>query len=261
MLSFVCDAEVRYKVSLRFVLQVGDFEPHRHDADLRTMDCPSKYRKLGDFPDFFAGHQEFPWPIYFIGGNHEPYGYLDKYPEGGELIANCRYLGRAETLELEGLRVAGLTGIYSPEFFTQSRPTLQDFGKLSLRRWTYFHEDDVDRLLAQNEGQAVDVLILHDWPAHLIAHEGLPRFAFLDSGLKSTNIGNEISEFVMRSLQPRLVLCGHMHTSYRRHLALKNARTIDVCCLGSYHNAREAIAIFHVDEDGSIQEVVATTKP
>ncbi|MDJ0516985.1 MAG: hypothetical protein F6K22_01080 [Okeania sp. SIO2F4] len=28
---------------LKFILQVGDFEPHRHETDLATMDAPTKY--------------------------------------------------------------------------------------------------------------------------------------------------------------------------------------------------------------------------
>ncbi|MEB3339404.1 hypothetical protein [Okeania sp.] len=32
---------------LEFILQIGDFEPHRYETDLVTMDAPKKYRKLG----------------------------------------------------------------------------------------------------------------------------------------------------------------------------------------------------------------------
>lgn len=58
--------------SLDFVLQVGDFEPHRSESDLATMAAPAKYRNLGDFPIFARGEAQFPWPLCFIGGNHEP---------------------------------------------------------------------------------------------------------------------------------------------------------------------------------------------
>src|SRR5690242_2689007 len=79
---------------LGFVLQVGDFEPHRHAEDLATKTGPAKYRRLGDFPDFASGRAKFPWPVYAIGGNHEPYGWLDEMPHGGALAPNCTYLGR-----------------------------------------------------------------------------------------------------------------------------------------------------------------------
>jgi len=58
--------------ALAFVLQVGDFEPVRDQKDLDTVAAPMCYRKLGDFPDFHSGRATFPWPVWFIGGNHEP---------------------------------------------------------------------------------------------------------------------------------------------------------------------------------------------
>ena len=109
--------EVAAGSRLGFVLQVGDFEPHRHEADLVTKTGPARYKRLGDFPDFLHGRAKFPWPVYAIGGNHEPYGWLDEMAEGGVLAPNCSYLGRAGCTEIEGLRVAFLSGIYSPKAF------------------------------------------------------------------------------------------------------------------------------------------------
>jgi lariat debranching enzyme len=72
----------KYQQKLDFVLQVGDFEPHRHEADLVTMDAPTKYKKLGDFANFYRRQAYFHYPIYFIGGNHEPYSFLAVFPQG-----------------------------------------------------------------------------------------------------------------------------------------------------------------------------------
>jgi len=41
--------EARIGRSIHVVLQVGDFEPHRDEADLRTMAAPAKYKQLGDY--------------------------------------------------------------------------------------------------------------------------------------------------------------------------------------------------------------------
>ncbi|WP_437712111.1 hypothetical protein WMF45_42230 [Sorangium sp. So ce448] len=61
--------EHRHRRHIDFVLQVGDFEPHRHEDDLATASLPQKYRDLGDFWAFDQGLASFEWPIYFIGGN------------------------------------------------------------------------------------------------------------------------------------------------------------------------------------------------
>lgn len=88
---------------LDFVLQVGDFEPHRDEADLATMAAPSRYRVLGDFPDYAAGRRRFPWPLYFVGGNDEPYGLLDRLAPGDAIVGNCTYLGRVGVHRIAGL--------------------------------------------------------------------------------------------------------------------------------------------------------------
>jgi lariat debranching enzyme len=86
MLGLLDSWEQKQQKSLSFVLQVGDFEPHRHEEDLLTMDAPTKYKQLGDFPDFYRGKVKFPYPLYFIGGNYEPYGFLDYFPQGRQII-------------------------------------------------------------------------------------------------------------------------------------------------------------------------------
>ena len=149
------------KRRLDFVLQVGDFEPHRDEADLSTMAAPAKYRHLGDFPAFARGEAQFPWPVWFIGGNHEPYGWLETMEEGGQVTSNCSFIGRANIVSVQGLRVAGLSGIYRPELFGISRPPVDEFDFRSNKEWIGWNEGDIERLLSLGEA---DVLLLHEWP-------------------------------------------------------------------------------------------------
>lgn len=57
------------------VLQVGDAEALRNEADLATVHVPTKYRSMGTFSALSPG--DLACPAYFIGGNHEPYEMLD----------------------------------------------------------------------------------------------------------------------------------------------------------------------------------------
>ena len=152
--------ETAHRRHIDFVLQVGDFEPHRHEADLESASIPTKYRDLGDFPDFAAGRARFDWPIYFIGGNHEPFGFLESMPNGGLAAPNCRYLGRVGRVEVGGLTVVGLTGIYS-ELGLGGRPPRHAMARTKKKLYAYFSEEDVERAISH--GRA-DVLVLHEWP-------------------------------------------------------------------------------------------------
>jgi len=70
---------------------------------------------------FLHGEIELPIPVYFVGGNHEDWPYLalveDKMCEQGmappyEVAPNLFFLGRASVVEVAGMRVVVLSGIY-----------------------------------------------------------------------------------------------------------------------------------------------------
>lgn len=56
----------------------GDFQAVRNLTDLQIMSCPVKYRRLGDFADYYSGKRVAPIPTIFIGGNHESSSYLSE---------------------------------------------------------------------------------------------------------------------------------------------------------------------------------------
>jgi len=243
MVSHLVAWEERSRLRLDFVLQVGDFEPHRHEADLATMAAPMKYRHLGDFAAYHQRRRRFPWPIYFIGGNHEPYGHLDLHPEGFPLAPHCHYLGRSGAVDLEGLRVAGLSGIHREASFCKSRPPLASLGTASNKDFTYFNEQDVDRLLAL--GRA-DVLLLHDWPSDIIPDEEAADFQGQRRGASHDLIGNAYARLLVDALQPRLVLCGHLHRRYAGTLQHPGGQRSLVRCLASVEQGADAFAVFQV---------------
>jgi lariat debranching enzyme len=48
----------------------------RNNADLACIAMPEKYRRLGDFADYYNGTKTAPVLTIFIGGNHEASNYL-----------------------------------------------------------------------------------------------------------------------------------------------------------------------------------------
>jgi lariat debranching enzyme len=129
-----------------FVLQVGDLEPRRHTEDLATMAAPAKHRRLGDFHRIFDdkdndNNMMLPWPVYFIGGNHEPWGWLDSGggEEGGafELCRNLFFLGRAALHQIGPLRVAALSGIQRAGPLEEPRPHVSLLPYRSTTRTTF----------------------------------------------------------------------------------------------------------------------------
>ncbi|MEM9539527.1 MAG: metallophosphoesterase [Cyanobacteria bacterium P01_E01_bin.42] len=240
----------KWESQLSFVLQVGDFEPHRHEADLQTMDTPAKYRKLGNFAHFYSGSAILPYPVWFIGGNHEPYGFLDRIPNNTEIAPNCYYLGRVGTVKLAGLKIVGLSGIYKEHLFAQ-RPPIAEIDRRSNADYIGFTENEVLQAL---EFQSADILLLHEWPRGLLTS---------DSDLDVTDsemVGNEYAKMLIESLKPRLILCGHMHRYYRQQIHYSDSTIAQVCCLANTRSGSDAIEIFRLSGDGCIESLRSPEK-
>ncbi|GBE93131.1 metallophosphoesterase [Nostoc cycadae] len=238
---------------LAFILQVGDFEPHRHEADLSTMSAPTKYKKLGEFSDYYLGKAFFPWPVFFIGGNHEPYGFLEQFTNGAEIVKNCYYLGRVNSNIIEGLNIVGVSGIYRKDKFYSPRPHFLEISTKSNKEYIYFIEDDIIQALNYKN---VDILLLHDWPSGLINSSSIAEITGFSNSIGYGELGNEFARMLVDLLLPKLVLCGHMHCKYRTKIITSDNQRIDICCLADINQGDAAIALFHVTPHGELQEVI-----
>jgi lariat debranching enzyme len=253
MVRLITERESQTPERIAFVLQVGDFEPHRNDADLESMAAPAKYRVVGDFPDFYSGAFTFPWPVYFIGGNHEPYGFLDMATPGAQVAENCVYLGRVGAVEISDLKVIGLSGIFNQDKFSDQRPSVSELKTRKKKDYTYFNRDDVDRIV---ELGSADILMVHEWPADIIAEADRGLFEQQRRSMRYDSVGNEYARILIDLLSPRLVICGHMHKKYRNQIRLKSEALVDVCCLSNVQQGQDSVAFFRISEDGAITEII-----
>ena len=251
MLGLLQSWEAKHQQKLKFVLQVGDFEPHRCHEDLLTMDTPTKYKKLGDFNHFYRHQAHFPYPLYFIGGNHEPYGFLDNFPGGKEISPNFNYLGRVNTTNLLGLKIVGVSGIYKPELFSV-RPPISEIQAHANKKYIGFTEAEIEQALNY---QNADILIMHEWATNVIKKEDFTKLQQRYSSIRYEQIGNEYALLLIEALQPKLVLFGHMHLKYRSFFPLSSERVSNICCLANVQKGKDALAVFKKTPQGKIIEV------
>jgi hypothetical protein len=194
-----------------------------------------------------GGRAVFPWPVWFIGGNHEPYGFLDTMPEGGTVAPNCHYLGRAGRVELGGLQIVGLSGIFSPSRLA-GRPPVSEIARTKKKLYTYFTEEDVSRALVAGPA---DVLVVHDWPRGAVDPADHPELVGKRRYSLPDGPGNEYARLLVDLLQPRLVLAGHLHWSYRSWMSHRTR----FAALGHIDTGRDAFGVFRVDPAGTIVEI------
>ena len=233
------------------ILCVGDFQAMRGEIDMRAMACPAKYQQVGDYPAYHAGEKSFPAEVIFIGGNHEAYNWLETMPAGGYLGPNCYYLGRSGVIERLGLRIAGLTGNYSPRAYVSGRRPVDyaDPAVLANERLkkqsTYFTQAEVEAL---GRSGHVDILLLHDWPA------GLPELAEpgRTDGTPRRGVGNEPSKWLLEQLKPPWAFCGHMHQYFRGQVTwAPDALTRFVCLERVTSPVSQSMCVLRMRDQGN----------
>ena len=136
-------------------------------------------------------YYDLPIPTYFIGGNNEDFDVIDALRHGRveSSDVNNAHLLASDVAEVEGLRVAGLSGNYAPSQFERPRPNL-----LGERR-RHFVRQDVERA---KQLEDVDVLLTHEAP------HGLPV-------AEEYEVGCPHIDELLDAVEPDLCLVGHHH--------------------------------------------------
>lgn len=228
-------------VELSAVLAVGDAEAQRTPGEMEEVHGPAKYRSLGTFHRVASGDITLPAPLYFIGGNHEPWFSLDEdgglADGGGDWAAGVVWLGRAGVAEILGLRIGFVSGIHSPVGSLRTSKERRHPPTDGKRR-TYWIRDDLDRVRADAANGSVDVLLTHEWPAGI----GTDR--------TGRPVGSPDLRALIQDLRPAMSFHGHMHHPQQGHVP-----PTEVHCLPSIRDGAAAIAIIRVAEDKTLHRI------
>lgn len=173
------------------MLVLGDAHADDHDnrralfAAYREAD-PDVTLQLGDLMFY-----DLPAPTWFIGGNNEDFDTVEALRNG--LVSNSRvrnaHLLASTAVELDGLRIAGLSGNFAPTQYDRPRANL-----VGDRRRHFTHED-IEQAMGLG---SVDVLLTHEAP------HGLPVAEEYD-------VGCSYIDDLLSALTPDLCLIGHHH--------------------------------------------------
>ena len=205
----------------------GDFQACRNHGDLQCMAVPHKYRRLGDFQDYYAGRKHAPVLTLFVGGNHEASNYMQELPHGGFVAPNIYYLGHASVVRFGGLRIAGLSGIYDRRDLVKGRHERPPYTEATLRSVYHTRQFDVDRLLLlPHTNHRLDVVMSHDWPCNIYRHGDqrtlLRQKPYFRKEVERGELGSPANEQLLHALKPRYWFSAHLHVRFEatvRHAA------------------------------------------
>lgn len=209
----------RHTGKVDLLICCGDFQTIRDDTDLRLLACPQKYRQMGDFHKYYRGEKVAPILTIFIGGNHEAPNFLKDLYYGGWAAKNIYYLGHSGCVQVGGLRIAGVSGIFNPRDYTRGHFEATPYNEGTMRSAYHMREFEIKKL-AQLTGK-VDIMVCHDWPRRISEHGDIEEVlrkkdknGQLRHELAGNTFGNPGTYGLIEHLKPDYCFAGHMHIKF-----------------------------------------------
>ncbi|BFZ62622.1 lariat debranching enzyme [Saitoella coloradoensis] len=203
-------------VKVDLLLIGGDFQAIRNHDDLKCLAVPPKYRRLGDFADYYEGRKAAPVLTIFIGGNHEASNFSWELYHGGWVAPNIYYLGAAGVVNVNGLRIGGLSGIYNSANYTKGHFETVPYDSSTIRSAYHVRQYDVYKLF--NLREPIDVMLSHDWPRGIYHHGNtrslLQRKPFFRREVQSNTLGSPAAENLLKKLKPAYWFSAHLHVKF-----------------------------------------------
>ncbi|KAK4194418.1 putative lariat-debranching enzyme [Triangularia verruculosa] len=194
----------------------GDFQAVRNADDLTVMSVPSKYRELGDFPDYYSGKRQAPYLTIFVAGNHEAASHLAELHYGGWVAPNIYYMGAANVLRVGPIRIAGMSGIWKGHDYRKPHHERLPFNQSDTKSFYHVREIDVRKLLQVRT--QVDIGISHDWPRGIEKHGDSHRLWKMKPDFQRESqdgsLGNPAADYVLNRLRPPYWFSAHLHCKY-----------------------------------------------
>lgn len=210
---------------LDLLIICGDFQAIRNQGDLSCLACPPKYRHMGDFHAYYRGEKKAPVLTIFIGGNHEASNHLWELYYGGWIAPNIYYLGHSGVINFRGLRIGGVSGIWSQ--WDHSKPYYERIpysgGMIKSAYHTRDYEIQKLSLLglykeASCEARNLDIFVSHDWPQNISKYGNLDRLLrikpYFKNDINTGKLGSPALMPLLQALQPSLWAAAHLHVKF-----------------------------------------------
>ena len=232
MYADINDYSSKNNKKIDLVLCTGDFESMRNKNDLQFLSCPEKYREMGDFYKYYNKELIAPYLTIFIGGNHEASNYLEQNYYGGWVAPNIYYLGRSGLINVKGIRIGGVSGIYNKYDYFRGHFEKNE-NEIKGDKKTIFHLREFEIAKMSHINNKIDILMTHDWPTNLVSDEDkdyvFKKKPHFKNDIIEGTLGSFPGEFLLKFLQPKYFICGHMHFYYKNKIDNTEIFAFDKC--------------------------------
>ncbi|KAJ3356414.1 hypothetical protein HDU83_001205 [Entophlyctis luteolus] len=212
----IAQVEAREKLKVDLLIICGDFQSLRNVTDLDNMAVPDKYKRLGVFHEYYSGKKKAPLLTVFVGGNHEGSNYLWELYHGGWVAPNIYFMGFANVINVGGLRIAGMTGIFDSKHFDNGFHEVMPYNREHVR--SIYHVRSYNEYRLSQISSPLDIFISHDWPRGIYdygdSHKLLQQKPFFAHEVHTGTLGSEVNERLLVKLKPRYWFSAHLHVKF-----------------------------------------------
>ncbi|KAG8035342.1 hypothetical protein G9C98_006788 [Cotesia typhae] len=214
--DILMDTEKTTGKKVDLLICCGDFQSVRNTEDLKYMAVPDKYKELCSFHKYYSGEKTAPVLTIFIGGNHEASNYLQELPYGGWVAPNIYYMGYAGVLNVGGIRIAGISGIFKAQDLLAGHFELPPYNGSTIRSVYHIRNLEVFRL-KQLSGN-IDIFLSHDWPCGITKYgneKKLLRFKkHFQEDVENNALGSPPGMELLKHHYPSYWFAAHLHCKF-----------------------------------------------
>lgn len=153
------------------------------------------FKKTNSFR-YYSGEKVAPVLTIFIGGNHEASNHLQELSYGGWVAPNIYYLGNAGVVNIGGIRIAGISGIYKGHDYLKGHYERTPYDNRSIKSVYHIRKLEVFRLKMLTG--KIDIFLSHDWPLGITNYGDVESLLQIKSGFRYFAICvNKVLHFLM----------------------------------------------------------------
>lgn len=191
---------------------------------------------VGDLADEAGRYEPVDRPLYWIKGNNENFDLV----EAGEFPENLHFIPNGQSIEVSGVRIAGLGGTFAPTWYETPAADLPHPKKGSAKateladKRRHFVREELEACRAMRD---VDLLLTHEAPRPF-------RVGRLDAGKMQVNE-------VLAAMKPRLHLFGHHHRF--SELEREGVRSVGMDLVSKSYLLIDAVSLAYEHVSGVLQ--------
>uniref|UniRef100_A0A1B6CUA3 Lariat debranching enzyme C-terminal domain-containing protein n=2 Tax=Clastoptera arizonana TaxID=38151 RepID=A0A1B6CUA3_9HEMI len=208
--------EIQEGIKVDLLICCGDFQSTRNKEDLRCMAVPPKYQQMCSFHKYYSGEKTAPILTIFIGGNHEASNYLQELPYGGWVAPNIYYMGYASVLNIGGVRIGGISGIYKGHDYMKGHFEKVPYNDQTKR--SVYHVRNLEVFRLKQVKEPIDIMFSHDWPRGVYNYGNVGQLLkikpFFMKEVQADELGSIPCEELLRELKPKFWFSGHLHVKF-----------------------------------------------